>query len=321
MSNTADNSGLSTRAKPLDRVSFNYDKRSALHYFRRRIETALGRPSPFLAYLKITRRCNLDCAYCPWHTTPSDFEGEIGTDEWKRIIDNLAERGVRLFVFEGGEPTLRRDLKQLLDHARARGGYTILATNATMRMNQFRPSAFSVSIDGPRDIHDRIRGAGTYDRLRANLESRTGKQPVMVVTVISRENLKHLEEIVEEVSPIVNGFAFTFAYPYRTSRTDILTDEEIATAKATLLRLKKRGFTLLNPRKQLQRKPGEWKCHDFLTVSVDYRGRLHSGCFVDLTEPHDCLKCNLGCYQLLSALHDFNFEAWFNMHRFLLRVI
>ena len=188
-------------------------------------------------------------------------------------------------------------------------------------MNQFRPSAFSVSIDGPREIHDRIRGAGTYDRLRANLESRTGTEPIMVVTVISRENQMHLEQIVEDVSSIVNGFGFTFAYPYRANRTEMLTDDEIASAKATLLRLKKRGFTLLNPRKQLKRKPGEWKCHDYLTVSVDYRGRIHSGCFVDLAEPHDCSKCNLGCYQLLSAWHDFNFEAWFNIHRFLVKAI
>jgi MoaA/NifB/PqqE/SkfB family radical SAM enzyme len=274
-----------------------------------------------VAYLKVTSRCNLDCPYCPWHTGPSDFDGEIGTDEWKLIIDDLAKRGVRIFAFEGGEPTLRRDLQVLLDHARSRGGYTILATNATTRMPLYRPSAFSVSIDGPRDIHDRVRGAGTYDRMRANLVSRTGNQPVLVITVISRENQMHLEQMVEEVSPIVNGFLFTFVYPYGANRTETLTDEEIESAKATLLRLKKHGFRVLNPRKQLKRKPGEWKCHDALTASVDHRGRIRSGCFVDHVEPHDCLKCHLGCYQLLSALHDFNFEAWFNIHRFVLKAI
>ena len=189
-------------------------------------------------------------------------------------------------------------------------------------MPLFRPSAFSVSIDGPRDIHDRVRGAGTYDRLRANLESRARKEPVLVITVISHENRMHLEQLVEEVAPIVNGFLFTFVYPYRANRTEALMGEEIKSAKTTLLRLKKRGFTILNPRKQLQRKPGEWKCHNFLlTASVDHRGTIRSGCFVDHAEPHDCLKCNLGCYQLLSALHDFNFEAWFNIHRFVLKAI
>jgi sulfatase maturation enzyme AslB (radical SAM superfamily) len=185
----------------------------------------------------------------------------------------------------------------------------------------FRPSAFSVSIDGPRDIHDQIRGTGSYDRLRQNLAARRGDEPILVITVISRENQLYLEETVEEIAPIVNGFLFTFVYPYQTNRTALLTTEEVMAAKVKILKLKKRGFSVLNPRKQLQRRPGEWTCHDYLTASVNHRGAVQSGCFVDHAEPHDCSKCHLACYQLLSALHDFSFEAWFNIHRFLLRSI
>jgi MoaA/NifB/PqqE/SkfB family radical SAM enzyme len=228
---------------------------------------------------------------------------------------------VRIFVIEGGEPTLRRDLRELLDHTHSLGGYTILATNATTRMPLFHPSAFSVSIDGPRDVHDRVRGCGSYDRLRQNLEARRGKEPVLVITVISRENQRYLAQTVEEIAPLVSGFLFTFIYPYQANRMTLMTSNEIAAAKREILTLKKRGFSILNPRKQLQRQPGEWRCHDFLTNSVDHRGNIRSGCFVEHAEPRDCAKCHLACYQLLSALHDFSFEAWFSIHRFLLRAI
>src|SRR5438067_1123256 len=127
-----------------DVVRFNYDKRSLLHFFRRRIQAALGHASPLLAYLKITRRCNLDCEYCPWHTTATDFAGERSTTEWQTIITRLAHEGVRIFVFEGGEPTLRADLPQLLAHVNEQGGYSILATNGTTAPWRFTPSAFTV---------------------------------------------------------------------------------------------------------------------------------------------------------------------------------
>jgi len=298
-------------------VSFNYDKRSAFEYLGRRIRAAFGKMSPLVGYLKLTHRCNLDCPYCPWHSGPTDISDELPTEEWKRIVDDLVSRGVRIFVCEGGEPTLRRDLQDLLDHVHSRGGFTILATNGTTNMWRFSPSAFTVSFDGPEDIHDSIRGHGTYQRARANLQKRTGPQRVLAITVISRLNFAHLEALMEEMASFVNGFLFTFLYPYSASLVAPLTLDEIAPVKDRLIALKSR-FRILNPMKQLRRRAGTWKCHDALTVAVDYRGNIRSGCFVDHVEKRDCSRCELSCYQLLSALHDFNFEAWFNVHRFIL---
>jgi len=105
----------------------------------------LGDRSPIVAYLKITKRCNLDCYYCPWHTTPTDFTHEQDTAVWTAHIDTLFERGVRIFVLEGGEPTLRQDLPVILAHAQARGAHTILATNGTGSIWRFSPTAFTVA--------------------------------------------------------------------------------------------------------------------------------------------------------------------------------
>src|SRR5258706_11225025 len=95
-------------------LNLNYDKRSLLHYLGRRAKWLLGDRSPIVAYLKLTKRCNLDCYYCPWHTAPTDFVGEQETAVWTTHIDLLVDRGVQIFVLEGGEPTLRQDLPALI---------------------------------------------------------------------------------------------------------------------------------------------------------------------------------------------------------------
>lgn len=300
-------------------VRRNYEKRSLVSYALRRVKWAFGDRSPMLAYLKVTKRCNFDCYYCPWHTSPTDFAGELQTNAWKERIDNLVKQGVRIFVFEGGEPTLRSDLQQLLDHAHDAGASTILATNGSGNMWRFRPSAFTVSVDGPNELHDAVRGKGSFAGILRNLENK-GKNRVVTITVISPENKDHLEEMAHQLAPLVNGFLFTFQYPYQTVPTRALSPADVTATKQRILAMKDR-YTILNPRAHLAGPTGAWACHDWLAVSVNHEGRIEEGCFVQHVEPKDCSKCELGCFQVLSSFHDFNTEAWFNLNRLLLQRI
>ena len=237
-------------------VRRHYEKRSLFAYALRRAKWALGDRSPMLAYLKVTKRCNFDCYYCPWHTSPTDFSGELPTDAWKEHIDGLVEKGIRIFVFEGGEPTLRSDLQQLLDHAHAAGASTILATNGSGNMWRFQPSAFTVSVDGPEELHDAVRGKGSFAGIMRNLEKK-GKERVVTITVISPENKDHLEDMARQMAPLVNGFLFTFQYPYQTVPTRALSPVEVSATKQHILAMKGR-YTILNPRAHLSGPTGAW---------------------------------------------------------------
>lgn len=300
-------------------VRRSYDKRSLLSYAWRRAKWALGDRSPILAYLKVTKRCNFDCYYCPWHTVPNDFSGELSTSDWTGRIDELVARGVRIFVFEGGEPTLRADLQELLDYTHAHGASTILATNGSGNMWRFRPTAFTVSIDGPETLHDAVRGKGSFAGIIRNLRAK-GRNRVVAITVISPENKDSLSEMAEQVGSLLNGFLFTFQYPYHTVPTRALTPADIEAAKQQIVALRSR-YNVLNPRRHLAAPAGSWRCHDWLAVSVNHEGRYEEGCFVRHVEPKDCSKCDLGCFQVLSSFHDFNTEAWFNLYRLLLQRI
>ncbi len=88
-----------------------------------------ARPSaPYRMDLALTYRCNNDCAHC-YNARPRDW-AEIGTTQWKSVLDRLWETGIPHVVFTGGEPTLRPDLPELIAHAEKNGQITGLNTNA-----------------------------------------------------------------------------------------------------------------------------------------------------------------------------------------------
>ncbi|MFZ5856606.1 MAG: radical SAM protein [Chloroflexota bacterium] len=84
--------------------------------------------APYRMDLAITYRCNNDCAHC-YNARERNFP-ELGTDDWKKILDQLWALGVPHIVFTGGEATLRDDLPELICHAESNGQITGLNTNA-----------------------------------------------------------------------------------------------------------------------------------------------------------------------------------------------
>ena len=79
----------------------------------------------------------LDCALtyklpkgAPAEAAPHKrVDKELSTEEWKTVIDKAWAAGVPHAVFTGGEPTLRKDLVELLDHCEAHGMVTGLITD------------------------------------------------------------------------------------------------------------------------------------------------------------------------------------------------
>jgi sulfatase maturation enzyme AslB (radical SAM superfamily) len=62
--------------------------------------------------------CNQKCLHCYAAGQMSSDEVELSTEDWKKIIDKCREAGISQLTFTGGEPTLRKDLSELIKHAR-----------------------------------------------------------------------------------------------------------------------------------------------------------------------------------------------------------
>ena len=94
-------------------------------------------PRPYALLAEITYRCPLHCPYCSNPVAASlrrpqgggYSNGELTTEEWKRVIREAAALGVLQIGFSGGEPLARRDLAELIRAAREAKLYTNLITS------------------------------------------------------------------------------------------------------------------------------------------------------------------------------------------------
>lgn len=138
---------------------------------------------PKAVSLTLTNACNLRCRMCGQWSDEGYMRGEGGGPrpamtpaDWKRVVDELAEGGVGAVNLRGGEPFLFPPIIDLLDHIRARGLFSAMDTNGTM-IGRFAEDIvrigkihLTVSVDGPEEIHDAVRGVpGCFRRIREGL--------------------------------------------------------------------------------------------------------------------------------------------------------
>ena len=108
-----------------------------------------------------TRRCNLRCVHCYSQSEDRDYEDELTTAEARTMIDDLAAFGAPVLLFSGGEPTVRKDLLELVRYAVGKGLRAVISTNGTL-IDDAKAAAFAeiglsyvgISLDGLREVHD-----------------------------------------------------------------------------------------------------------------------------------------------------------------------
>lgn len=174
-------------------------------------------PSNYLAFSEmyrpvifwnLTDRCNLSCTHCYGESGPErTTEGELTTSEAMRVIDDLAEMGIPLILFSGGEPLLREDIWDLARHARGHGLKMALSTNGTLitpgvagRIRECGIEYAGISLDGARaETHDRFRNSpGAFEQTIAAFAAckEAGLRCGVRVT-LTRENCGELEALVD----------------------------------------------------------------------------------------------------------------------------
>ncbi|HTS89733.1 MAG TPA: pyrroloquinoline quinone biosynthesis protein PqqE, partial [Gemmatimonadales bacterium] len=89
-----------------------------------------ARRTPTTLLAELTYRCPLHCPYCSNPLEMTRAEQELSTDDWKRVFSQARALGVLQLGLSGGEPLVRKDLEQLVAHAREEGMYSTLVTSA-----------------------------------------------------------------------------------------------------------------------------------------------------------------------------------------------
>lgn len=162
---------------------------------------ALTRPLDEIA-IELTVYCNLKCVMCSvWELREHGVPFELAID----ILEQARALGATKFTPCGAESFMRKDFLDIVERVHAMG-YTRqdIVTNGTMitaehldRLEACPSVALHISIDGPKDIHDALRGEGNYDKSVATARECVARGIELGLSgVILKESLDHLKPLV-----------------------------------------------------------------------------------------------------------------------------
>ncbi|MEE9192852.1 MAG: heme b synthase [Candidatus Aerophobetes bacterium] len=161
---------------------------------------------PRLIACEVTRRCNLACLHCRASAQSEPYPDELTGEEWMRLIDEIASLGKPILILTGGEPTLRRDIYEIAEHASSKGLRVVLSSNgininkeSTKRMKNAGIKRLSISLDGATSrTHDSFRGVkGAFEKaVRGAKEAKEADLDLQINTTITRLNLEEVPGIL-----------------------------------------------------------------------------------------------------------------------------
>lgn len=172
-----------------------------------KIKVSRGRV-PLAVRFQLTNRCTLQCKYCNlWHTKVE----EISTQQVIDILDKLAELGTKRISFSGGEPLLREDISEIIDYCWKKGIYPEMNCNGTLVPRLIKAiqnlDFLKLSLDGPEEIHDLVRGKGSYKKVIAAADAAyRNKINFGFATTLTKHNIdsiNHVLVVAERYNTIV----------------------------------------------------------------------------------------------------------------------
>lgn len=156
---------------------------------------------PVLVSWSVTNRCNQQCAYCHF---PKSGGPELDEASAPFLIDELAKSGVRVLVLTGGEPLIRDDIENLINHGKREGMVVGINTNGRLVPEKLYKLAnadfIQLSIDGPEQINDSLRQEDSFNatHLALKLLKAKGHKVKLNATITNRLE-DHLDELLELV--------------------------------------------------------------------------------------------------------------------------
>ena len=278
---------------------------------------------PMYGSVDVNNVCNLHCTHCYWWLNRKE-EQDMTVEDWKKIIkEKFNKQHIFVTTLVGGEPTMRPDILELFCKEMPRR--ICVVTNGTYPLKRYDGLYFYwVSLDGTEQVHDGIRGKGSYAKTKKNImdyiagPGRHGKpswKDIWITMTINSQNYVAVEDLAEEWYGKVNKIGFQFHTPFAKGDPLMLPFGELRNSivdKMIALKKKYPGY-VVNPVSQMALMKGNWggrgttpvDCPSWAILSLDHMGRVKQPCCIGSAEPKSmkpiCEECGLGCYSILVA--------------------
>ena len=157
----------------------------------------------------VTKQCNLNCIHCYSESNKKTHFNELSTEEGKMLLEDLADYGVPVILFSGGEPLYRNDIFELMEHAKKLNMRVVISTNGTLitkavaeKIKNIGVSYVGISVDGLRSTHNKFRNnENAFDLAMQGVDNclELGIKVGFRFT-ITRKNSKEIPEIFDLVA-------------------------------------------------------------------------------------------------------------------------
>ena len=269
---------------------------------------------PRVASYEITSNCNLQCAHCYWWKG-SNLKKELSSEEWTKVFLDHKSKGVSMAFLTGGEPTLRPDV---IDSADRIFTAMAIASNGVEKIASRIERRIFISIDGPREVHNRIRGADIFDKVLKNIRN---DKRVIIGSTLSMLNYKYIDELLQ-IARDSNVEGITFAlYTSHSDKNDplLLTGSELEQTIAGLHKAwkKNRDIMFMTPyiielfREKEHRHDCFFRGKNFISFDavMDEKKPCVLGAGVV------CRTCGCNVPMISYALKKADFRSWFMLNR------
>ena len=195
---------------------------------------------PFMMMVEPTNFCNLKCPLCPsGNGQMTRDRGNMGLDDFKRLIDDAGDYLVLLMLWNQGEPFINKDLLEMIRYARSKRIPTMTSTNGhyVRTREQARAVVHSglsemiVSLDGvDQETYEKYRVGGKLEKVitgtrlvaeaKRELQSKT---PLINMQII---DFRHNEDDIAEAERLATELE---ADKFLIKTAQIYTDDDAAT--------------------------------------------------------------------------------------------
>ena len=151
---------------------------------------------------ELTMSCCFNCKYCG-SGGGQHRDNELTTSECLDVADQLIELGIERVNLIGGEVFMRPDWDVIAKRLTSAGVKVTIITNGWLfnseviqQIKDAGIKALGISLDGPKDIHDKYRQTGSYDRAIKAIDDLTAAGlKVAVISTLNSENVQRLDEL------------------------------------------------------------------------------------------------------------------------------
>ncbi len=177
--------------------------------------------SPIAVLFQITPQCNHKCIFClnSWRKS-NVFIKQLGLEQKKEIIKDISKAKAFRIIFSGGEPTLDKDLPQLIEFAKKSNLNVVLETNGTFNNSKLfdciitNVDGLQISLEGLEKTHNIITGSDNYSLIINNIKQLIKNNVNLSINItINKKNHQEIGDLIEYLNRLgVKEISFTRLY-------------------------------------------------------------------------------------------------------------